>query len=133
MYITNAEECNLIFIFYLILSHYILLDLTYRIIITGKMIGHSLRCTCTVGVIKKINIFKNDTPVYLYFIDTGYLYHTFMCTPQSTPLCSKYKINTVSTFPPNNRVTYSPNTLSYAFMICSLVNKIIMACGAQRP
>ena len=72
MYITNAEECNLIFIFYLILSHYILLDLTYRIIITGKMIGHSLRCTCTVGVIKKINIFKNDTPVYTCTLSIPY-------------------------------------------------------------
>lgn len=130
MYITNAEECNLIFIFYLILSHYILLDLTYRIIITGKMIGHSLRCTCTVGVIKKINIFKNDTCIpVLYRYRVPHIHvHT-----SETPLCSKYKINTVSTFPPNNRVTYSPNTLSYAFMICSLVNKIIMACGAQRP
>ena len=129
------------YILYLILSHYILLDLTYRIIITGKMIGHSLRCTCTVGVIKKINIFKNDTPVYTCTLSIpgtctthscAHLRHLFVCT-HCIPLCSKYKINTVSTFPPNNRVTYSPNTLSYAFMICSLVNKIIMACGAQRP
>jgi hypothetical protein len=84
-------------------------------------------------------------PVYLYFfIDTGYHTHScahlrvscfvaLTCVLTCIPLCSKYKINTVSTFPPNNRVTYSPNTLSYAFMICSLVNKIIMACGAQRP